>query len=321
MNRRLPSLNSLRAFEAAARHLSLSKAAEELHVTPAAVSHQVKSLEEYLSAPLFRRVSRGLLLTDTGQLLLPGLRESFDRLAEVVTQAMNTKDQHRLTLSSSQSFASKWLIPRMDRFRSDYPQYDLRLDASPRLVDFEREGIDLGIRYGIGGWGAGLEEIRLFREEVFPVCSPELQKGEHPISKPQDLKWHTLLHMDALFAGESWIDWENWLKAAEVIDIDARRGPRFSLLSMAIEAAIEGQGVALGRSVLVADDLAKGRLIKLFCDSIPVDFAYFLVYPKRTTESPKIVAFRNWLLSEVHGDEERLRSVNQTQCSHSASAS
>ena len=306
MTRRLPSLNALRAFEAAARHLSLSKAAEELHVTPAAVSHQVKSLEEFLNTPLFRRVSRGLLLTDTGQMLLPGLSEGFDRLAEVVTQAMHTGDQRTLTVSASQSFASKWLIPRLDRFHAAYPQYDIRLDASPRLVDFEREGIDLGVRYGIGGWGSTLEEIRVFIEEVFPVCNPTLLEGEHPISAPQDLQWHTLLHMDAPFAGESWIDWQNWLTAAEVTDIDATRGPRFSLLSMAIEAAIEGQGVALGRSVLVADDLAKGRLVKPFVESVPVDFAYFLVYPKRSAQAPKIVAFREWLLKEAQQDERSL---------------
>lgn len=308
MSRQLPSLNALRAFEAAGRHLSLTRAADELHVTPAAISHQVKSLEEYLNAPLFKRVSRGLLLTDTGQTLLPGLSEGFDQLAAVVAQARQADAQRTLTVSASQSFASKWLIPRLDRFYAKHPQYDLRLDASPRLVDFEREGIDLGVRYGTGGWGGGLEEIRVFKEEVFPVCSPALQKGEHPIAKPEDLKWHTLLHMDALFAGEGWIDWENWLKAAEVAHADARRGPRFSLLSMAIEAAIQGQGVALGRSVLVADDLATGRLIKPLADSVPIDFAYFLVYPKRLGQTPKIVAFREWLLEEVRRDEERLRA-------------
>ncbi len=306
MNRRLPPLNALRAFEAAARHLSLTRAAEELNVTPAAISHQVKSLEEYLDTPLFKRVNRGLLLTDTGQTLLPGLSEGFDRLAEVVAEVGRHEDRRALTVSVSQSFASKWLIPRLDSFHAAHPEYDLRIDASPRLVDFQREGIDLGIRYGIGGWGE-LEEIRLFKEEVFPVCSPELQNGEHPIRTPRDLRWHTLLHMDAVFAGEGWIDWQNWLMAAEVTDIDATRGPRFSLLSMAVEAAIEGQGVALGRSVLVANDLAKGRLIKPLEGSVPVDFAYFLVYPKKSTNSRKIAAFRDWLLEEIELDEARLR--------------
>ncbi|GAB4346896.1 MAG: transcriptional regulator GcvA [Gammaproteobacteria bacterium] len=306
MSRQLPSLNALRAFEAAGRHLSLTRAAEELHVTPAAISHQVKSLEEYLNAPLFKRVNRGLLLTDTGQMLLPGLSDAFDRVAEVVSLARKTDDQRTLTVSVSQSFASKWLIPRLDRFYAQYPRYEIRLDASPRLVDFEREGIDLGVRYGTGGWGGGLEEIRLFREEVFPVCSPKLQAGEHPIHHPEDLKWHTLLHMEAIFAGEGWIDWENWLKAAGVTDIDPRRGPRFSLLSMAIEAAIEGQGVALGRSVLVADDLAAGRLVKPLADSVPIDFAYYLVYPRRVANNPKIAAFRNWLLGEIRREEALL---------------
>lgn len=302
MHRRLPSLNALRAFEAAGRHLGLTKAAEELHVTPAAIGHQVKALEEYLGVKLFRRSSRGLRLTDSGQALLPELGAGLDTLAAAVERILARPDDDTLTVSTSQSFASKWLIPRLHRFHATHPGFDLRIDASPRLVDFQREDIDLGIRWGTGGW-RGLYEEQLFDESVFPVCCPRLLEGEHPLRSPDDLRWHTLLHVDPLSPFEGWIDWQMWLSAVGVIGIDATRGPRFNLLSLAVQAAIEGQGVALGRSVLVADDLASGRLIKPFAGSVVIEFGYYLVGLERSMQRPCVASFRQWLLEEIERDK------------------
>lgn len=303
MTRRLPPLNALRAFEAAGRHLSLTKAAEELHVTPAAIGHQIKALEDYLGVELFRRSNRGLLLTDAGQSCLPGLREGFDRLATAVERARAYHHRRPLTVSVAPSFAAKWLVPRLERFRAAYPGIDVRIDASTRLVDFLREDIDLGIRYGPGNY-PGLCVDRLLTEEVFPVCSPRLLDGPHPLRLPGDLRWHTLLHVDSAVEDSTWPDWPTWLLSAGVDDIDASRGPRFSLSSMAVQTAVEGHGVVLGSSVLVADDLAAGRLVRPFEHSTPVNFAYYLVCPESNAERPKIAAFRDWLLAEArrHGE-------------------
>lgn len=303
MTRRLPSLNALRAFEAAGRNLSLTKAAEELHVTPAAVGHQVKALEEYLGVKLFRRQNRGLLLTDNGQVLLPELGEGLDRLESAVQRVQARPGSRTFTVTTSQSFASKWLVPRLDRFHAAHPEIDLRIDASPRLVDFQREEVDLGIRWGAGGW-SGLYEERLFDETVFPVCSPKLLSGEHPLRTLDDLRWHTLLHVDPFSPTEGWIDWQMWLAAAGATGIDATRGPRFSLLALAVQAALEGHGIALGRSVLVADDLAAGRLVRPFTGSVPSDFAYFLVGLDRSLQRPCVTVFREWLLQEIANDRD-----------------
>ncbi len=304
MSRRLPSLNALRAFEAAGRHLSLTKAAEELHVTPAAIGHQVKALEESLGVRLFRRLSRGLLLTEAGQALLPELGAGLDTLAAAVDRVRAGSGGRKLTITTSQSFASKWLIPRLDRFHAARPETDLRLDASPRLVDFQREEIDLGIRWGTGDW-PGLYVEQLFDETVFPVCSPRLLSGEHPLHTPADLRWHTLLHVDPTSPTEGWIDWQMWLSAVGATGIDATRGPRFNLLSLAVQGAIEGQGVALGRSVLVADDLTAGRLIKPFEEGVAIEFGYYLVGPLRALQRPCARAFREWLLEEIARDKAK----------------
>ncbi|MFQ5545655.1 MAG: transcriptional regulator GcvA [Acidiferrobacterales bacterium] len=300
MERRLPPLNALRAFEAAGRHLSLTKAAEELHVTPAAISHQVKALEDYLGVQLFRRLNRALLLTDAGQACLPGLGEGFDRLAEAVT-ASRTRDEHRaLAVTVPPTFGARWLLSRLDRFRAAHPGIDVRIDATDRLVDFGREEIDIGIRYGTGNYPE-LHVEPLMAEEVFPVCSPRLLEGPHALRQPDDLKAHTLLHGEWTTRAQP--DWSMWLLAAGVHDIDASRGPQFSLAGMAIQAAIEGHGVALAGSVLVADDLAAGRLVKPFDLSVPVSFGYYLVCAKTAVNRPRIIAFREWLIAEARGYE------------------
>jgi len=298
MERRLPPLNALRAFEAAARHLSLTRAAEELHVTPAAVSHQVKGLETYLGVKLFRRVNRSLLLTDAGQACLPGLHEGFDRLAEAM-EAVRARDESApFTVTVPPSFGAKWLVTRLDRFRQKHPGYDVRLDASMRLVDLLREGVDIAVRYGAGKY-QGMRVDRLMDEVAIPVCSPRLLEGDNPLRVPEDLCRHTLLHHTAPYQDDSYPDWRMWLQAAGVQSCDLSRGPTFSLASMAVQAAMDGQGVALVGHVLVADDIAAGRLVRPFELSFPVLFAYYIVSPLASADNPRVVAFREWLLEEA----------------------
>lgn len=299
MGRHLPPLTALRAFEAAARHLSLSRAAEELHVTPAAVSHQVKSLEAYVGVKLFRRANRSLLLTDAGQACLPGLRDGFDRLAEAVQAVHACDESGPLTVSVPPSFGAKWLVSRLDNFRDKHPAYDVRLDASMRLVDLAAEGVDIAVRYGAGHY-EGMRVDRLLDEVAVPVCAPSLLEGEVPLRTPADLCRHTLLHHTAPYQDDNYPDWGMWLQAAGVVDsCDLARGPTFSMASMAVEAAIDGQGVALVGQVLVADDIAAGRLVQPFELSYPVQFAYYIVSPLAYAERPRVVAFREWLLEEA----------------------
>jgi LysR family glycine cleavage system transcriptional activator len=300
MARNLPPLNSLRAFETAARHLSFTKAAEELHVTPAAISHQIKALEEQMGVPLFRRLTRALRLTEAGQAALPSLRDGFDKLADGVDLLRAHDESGAITVSLDPSFAAKWLVPRLDRFRAAHPDLDVRLDATDKLADFQRDNVDLAIRYG-GGNYPGLEVERLLSEEIFPVCSPKLLEGPAPLAQPGDLRHHTLIHLEWGSEDVTAPTWRMWLLAAGVHDIDFTRGPVFSMTSLALQAAIESQGVALASSFLVADDLAADRLVVPFdlsvCD--PLDFAYHIVVPKRTADLPKVVAFKTWLLDEI----------------------
>ena len=296
MVQRLPPLNALRAFEAAARHLSFTKAAEELHVTQSAISHQVKLLEEYLGMKLFRRLNRALVLTDEGQLYLPPVMRVFDQLYEATKRLTENEARGRLTVSILPSFAVRWLVPRLGQFMKLYPELDVRLVPSLELVDFVRDEVDLGIRYGRGHY-PGLRVDRLMTEDVFPVCSPELLKGEHPLKQPQDLKHHVLMHDDE--HGE----WRTWLLSAGVKDVDPARGPTFTDSSMLIQAAVAGQGVALARGALAADDLASGALIRPFTLSLPVEYAYYIVSPEDAADRPKVSAFREWLLQEVEGQE------------------
>jgi len=294
----LPPLNALRAFEAAGRHLSLTRAAEELNVTPAAVSHQIKALEAYLGVPLFHRRNRALLLTDAGQICLPGLRQGFEHLAEAVDAARGQIADRPLTVSVAPSFGAKWLVPRLDRFTAAHPGLDVRLDASTRLADPLREDIDVCIRYGPGNY-PGLHVECLMAEEVVPVCSPALLKGPDGLRAPTDLCKHVLLHVDAPIGDNNLPDWPMWLAAAGVTNCDVSRGPRFTMASMAVQVAIAGQGVALAGSVLVADDIAAGHLVKPFELSFPTKFSYYVVCSPATAEQTRVVAFREWLRTEA----------------------
>lgn len=293
----LPPLNALKAFEAAARHLSFTKAAVELNVTPAAVSHQVRALEDVLGVPLFRRLTRALRLTDAGQGALPYLSRGLDQLARGVEEIRSHRDGGLLTLSVSPSFGVMWLVPRLDRFRALHPDIEIRIDGTDRVVDLDRDDVDVALRYGPGGY-TGVRVDRLFGQVNTPVCAPALLEGPTPLHAPEDLRRHTLLHIDWKDAEASW---RMWLLAAGVTEIDASAGPRFSSESMAVGAAIEGQGVALVGDMLVADELASGRLVRPFDRSFgtPLTFAYYLLSAPEKRASPKVRRFRDWLLSEA----------------------
>jgi LysR family glycine cleavage system transcriptional activator len=295
---RLPPLNALRAFEAAARHLSFNAAAEELNVTPAAISHQIKALEADLGVKLFKRLNRAVRLTDAGQACLPGLRDGFERIAEAVARARQGDSVGILTVTASPAVAAKWLVPRLERFRARHPGIDLRIDASMRMVDLIREDMHVGLRYGAGNY-PGLHTELLLRSEVFPVCSPALLKGKNPLRKPEDLRHHMLIHDETQTLDPRGPDWAMWLRAAGVTDIDTSHGLRFNQVALALDAAISGRGVALARDVFAAEDLAAGRLVRPFGKAMPVDFAIYVVIPPTLVAAPKIKAFRDWLFEEA----------------------
>ncbi len=293
MSSRLPPLNALRAFDAAARHLSFTKAAEELFVTQAAVSHQIRTLEDWLGIKLFRRLNRRLLLTDEGQSYAGPIREALDGIARATVELRQSDNEGQLTVSVMNSFAATWLLPRLPRFRRAHPEIDVRVDVREGLADFTRDGVDVALRYG-GGDYPGMASDWFLSEEAFPVCSPALvDGGPHPLRRPEDLKHHTLIHdfTERL--------WARWLDLAGVEGIDATRGPSFNLLNLAVEATIAGEGVALGRSAVVADALADGRLVQPFDLVMPSENAYYVVCPKEFAHRPKLVAFRDWLLAEA----------------------
>lgn len=292
MSQQLPPLTTLRSFEASARLLSFSKAADELHVTHGAVSRAVRHLEDHLGVKLFKRSVRAVNLTATGVAYAASVRDVLGRLATATAVIMDQQSMGVLNISTVDSFAAKWLIPRLFRFRQTHGDIDVRLSTSAKLADFVNDGIDIGIRYGSGRY-PGVKAELLMREEVFPVCSPMLVKGAHPLKSAADLKHHTLIH-DSFE-----IDWAMWLKTAGVEGVDPHRGPRFESSFHAVQAAIQGEGVVLGRSALVADDLKAGRLVKPFSVSLPADLAYYVAYPAQTSQRPKVRAFRDWLFEEV----------------------
>ncbi len=288
----LPSLNGLRAFEAAARRGSIKEAAAELFVTPGAVSQLVKGLEESLDTPLFRRHGRGLALTQQGAELYPVLRESFQNIASALEHLKVREQSGPLTVTVVPSFAAKWLVPRLGRFRERHPEIDVRISATLDLVDLLREDVDMAIRYTTGEH-QGLRSDWLLAEPIYPVCAPRLMDGARSLRSPGDLRFHTLLH------DESPREWLMWLEQYEVEGVDASRGPVFNDASMALQAAIEGQGVALSRGELAARDLEEGRLVKPFDLPLPNEVAFYVVSPESNADWPKVAAFREWILEEA----------------------
>jgi len=298
MAERLPPLIAVRYFEAAARHLSFTKAAQELHVTHSAVSHQIKALEEWLGVPLFRRLNRSLVLTEGGQAYARPVREALEKLGEA-SRALRSREQSgTLTVSVMPSFAAKFLVPRLGSFRHAHPDIDVRISASERLVDFAREDVDVAVRSGRGNW-PGLRVDRLIRENLFPVCSPKLLSGPVPLKVPADLLQHTLMH------DSDWPEsmWPRWLAVAGVKVEQLKSSLSFNYSNLMIQAAIDGLGVALSQEALVRDDLASGRLVKPFDIDMPSDYAYYVVTPEAAAERPKVKAFREWLLAEIAASE------------------
>jgi LysR family transcriptional regulator, glycine cleavage system transcriptional activator len=290
----LPSLNGLRAFEAAARHLSFTRAASELNVTQTAISHQIRRLEEQLGLKLFVRRNRTLALTREAESYLPAVRAAFEDLRRATQRLKRPRRDGLLTLSTLASLAAKWLLPRVVAFQEAHPGIEVRVSASTHLVDFQREEIDMAVRYGRGDW-PGLRAHWLMAEDIFPVCSPALLKGRHPLKRPEDLAHHTLLH--ATLSRE---DWQLWLTAAGLpTELAQRRGLTFDQSFMCIQAAIEGLGVALGRSAFVEADIAQGRLVVPFDVVLPAEAGFYIVAPEETADDPKIALFRDWLIKSV----------------------
>ena len=289
MRNRLPSLNGLRAFEAAARNLSFTRAAEELAVTQTAISHQIRRLEDQLGRKLFDRRGRALTLTRAGQDYVPAVRAAFDKLRGATDKLLRPDSARRLTVSTLPSLAAKWLVPRLPSFQEAHPEIDVRIATSVALVDFRRDDVDVAIRYGHGDW-PGLRADWLMTEETFPVCGPALRDGETPLRQPADLARHTLLHMSVRD------DWHQWLTAAGVDGVDVTRGHTFDTHVAMLQAAIDGLGVALGRAPFVEADLAAGRLVAPFQVTLPADAGFYVVSPTATADRPPVPAFRDWLL-------------------------
>ena len=300
MLRHIPGLQSLKAFDASARHLNFTRAAAELNVTPAAVSHQIKELEEAVGVPLFQRTSRHMQLTRQGMVLKPAVADALEGITRALQKIRQVDNPTQVRVTASPSIAAKWLVPRIDRFLESMPGADVRIDVSSEPLDFDREDIDVAIRFGDGVY-PGLVVEKLFHDTLFPVCSPELLTGAKPLREPRDLLQFTLIHLDWEAQGAVWPNWRMWMLSAGVKDFNDTRGLHFSQTSLAVQAAVDGHGVALGDSTLVADDLASGRLVKPFELSLrsPAQFAYHLITRKDTAERPMTKAFRNWIIAEA----------------------
>ncbi len=291
MTARLPSLNGLRAFEAAARHLSFTNAATELNVTQTAISHQIRRLEQELGIRLFVRQNRSLVLTPEARDYLPGVRAAFNDLRLATDRLLRKDNDHVLTISTLASMAAKWLLPRLSAFQEAHPGIDVRITTSSALVDFKGGDVDAAIRYGRGRW-PGLRADWLTADELFPVCSPALLGGNQPLKCPEDLAHYTLLHSSGSYDD----DWRLWLTAAGLpINISEQPGLTFDLILMTVQAAIDGIGVAMGRTSYVEADIAKGRLVVPFKITLPTDAGFYLVSPEARADPPKLAAFRQWL--------------------------
>jgi len=290
MTVRLPSMQALRAFEATARMHSLTKAAEALHVTHGAISHQIKILEEDIGVRLIERAGRGIRLTDEGARFAGRVRGALAELAEAVREVAERTNPRQLRVSVVPSFAARWLIPRIGRFFAAHPDIDLDVRANNAYVDFNRDDADVAIRYGFGNWPGVIAE-HVLDEVHFPVCSPRFAQGRLPKS-PLELAQHTLLRSE----GESW---KPWFEAVGLDWPEPTRGPMFSDTAHTMQAAVDGQGIALARSTLLGNDVHNGLLVRLFDVSVPGERKYYLAYPPRLANSPKLAMFRRWVLAEI----------------------
>ena len=301
MPRRLPQLNALKAFEAAARHESFTRAAEELCVTQGAVSHHVKALEAELGLKLFNRERQRLIITNAGRDYLTVVRDALDRIAMGTERLLQRQSSGALTVSTSPDFAAKWLVHRLGRFAEAHPGIDLRVSATMHHVDFMREDVDIAVRHGDGHW-LGLHATRLCAERLFAVCSPKLAAK---LARPADVLKVPLLHLDDGHA------WSAWFDAAGVSSESAIQGPALNRASMLIDAAVDGQGIALARTALAAWDLINGRLVTPFPVALPLTKSYWIVCPEATANLPKLTTFRGWLLADAREDARRLQILSE----------
>jgi LysR family transcriptional regulator, glycine cleavage system transcriptional activator len=301
MARRLPPLNGLKAFEAAARSESFTRAAEELNVTQGAISHQVKALEDTLGLKLFHRERQRLILTEAGRDYLSIVRNALDQIAVGTERLLQRQESGALTVSTSPDFAAKWLVNRLSRFAEKCPHVDLRVSATTHYVDFARDDVDVAIRHGDGHW-PGLDVVRLYSERLFPVCSPKLVAGRNRIAKVADLLKFPLLRLE---------DAKNWTRLFEAAGVKATIGPGpvLNRASMLIDAAIDGQGIALARTALAAWDLINGRLVRPVDVSLKMANTYWIVCPKAVSNVPKVATFRNWIFAEAAEDTRRLKAI------------
>lgn len=300
MSRRLPPLNALRAFEAAARHLSFTKAARELFVTQAAISHQIKALEEYLCIKLFRRRNRTLLLTEEGQSYFFEIKDIFSQLAEATNKVLERGAKGALTICLPTSFAIQWLVPRLADFNHLHPEIDVRIKAVDLNEGFLSDDADVAIYYGRAPW-PGLRCDMLYPEFLLPVCSPATLKGDKPLATLSDLKYHTLLH------DSSRSDWKAYAKHYHITDINLNVGPIFSHTAMVLQAAALGHGIALSNNVLAQPELESGRLVCPFEHFLISQNAYYLVTQQKESDSLKIAAFRDWALAKAATEQEQLQ--------------
>ena len=292
-------LNALRAFEASARHQSFSAAAAELNVTPAAVGQLVRSLEDWLGIALFHRATSGrirLVATEPAERALPDIRAGFDRLTLGFERLKEGTAAGALTVTVSPAFAAKWLLPRIESFHAQWPDMDVRLDTNLRVVDFVTQRIDIGVRYGAGVW-QGLAAEKLMDEEVYTVCSPSLLRDASRLQAPEDLGRETLIHDQSMDDRSDFPTWTAWVQKAEIGCVAAARALKINNSAAVLQAAIDGQGVALARSVMAHDDVAAGRLVRLFPHiTFHSALAYYVVYRPESASLPKVTAFRDWLL-------------------------
>lgn len=302
---RLPTLNGLQAFEATARHLSFAQAAQELNLTPSAVSYQVRTLEDRLGVELFTRLNRAILLTDEGEILFPDLREAFARMRGAVDRLSADTPENVLVVSTGPSFAAKWLAPRLFSFMDEHPDIEVRISANLKLVDFNRDGIDVGVRFG-GGNYADLDTRWLIGDELAVVCSPQFLENHH-LESPKDVLSHPLIIDESLSFNPKSPTWEKWLAVAGVqIDGDVR-GVHFNHADHAIDAAVRGTGLALARTSLSRVDMDTGLLVEPFADMrIGTDMAFFLVMPPAARSKPKVQAFTSWILREFGLPDDEL---------------
>lgn len=299
--RLIPGTRALRTLEAAGRHLNFTRAADELGLTPAAVSYQIKEIEDQLGIVLFTRTSRTIRLTEQGVAVFDAAVDALDILARAVARARKMeRGAGLLKVSADAQFAAKWLMRRIEGFRKAYPDIELRFDISSELRDFDQDDIDVAVRFGAGKY-PGLAAHRLFDNVIIPVCSPALLRSGPPMREPRDLLNHTLAHIEWARQGVTWPNWRMWMAAAGVDDFDDSRTVVFGSSSEVLQAALEGSAVALAEFAMVANDLSEGRLVRPFELGIRVapEFAYFLVYPQAASDDPRVVAFRDWILLEA----------------------